>query len=276
VGAQRRPHRHAGWTPESGFLPYRWEGYSEGLLLYVLALGSPTSPVPATSYDAFTSTYDWKNIYGYGVVYAGPLFIHHFVHMFLDLRVIQDAYMRRQGSDYFENSRRSTYVQQQYAIRNPHLFAGYGEHCWGLTASEGPGLEVVVIDGTERHFLGYAARGAPYDPDDGTLSPWVVITALPFTPEIVLPTITHISQTYPQLQGPYGLTCSFNPTFRGAGAAANGWFSTQYYGLNEAPIVIMIEQSRSGLLWTLMKRCRPLITGLQRAGFSGGWLDQLA
>lgn len=262
-----------GWTPEHGFLNDRWQGFDEALLLYLLGLGSPTAPLPPASYEAWASTYAWKNIYGYEVLYAGPLFIHQFPQLFLDFRGIQDTAMRVHDSDYFENSRRSTYIQQQYAIRNPQNFVGYGAHCWGLTASEGPGPAVVLIDGIERHFLDYSARGAPDGPDDGTLSPWVAITALPFAPEIVVPTITHIIQTYPQLQGPYGLTCSLNPTFR-AGDAAQGWFSTHYYGLNEAPIVIMIENYRSELLWKLMHRCTPLITGLRSAGFSGGWLDQ--
>ena len=102
--------------------------------------------------------------------------------------------MRDRGIDYFENSRRATYVQQQYAIRNPLEFEGYGEFCWGITASDGPGRRRCKIDGVERRFFDYEARGAPYGPDDGTIAPWAVVASLPFAPEIVLPTIEHFDQ----------------------------------------------------------------------------------
>ena len=116
-----------GWKPESGFLPYRWEGYDEALLLYVLGLGSPTYPLPTESYAAWASTYEWKEIYGYEFLYAGPLFIHQFSHVWIDFRGIQDEFMRGRGIDYFENSRRATYVQQEYAARNPLGFKGYSK-----------------------------------------------------------------------------------------------------------------------------------------------------
>ncbi len=128
-----------GWTPERGFIKYRWEGYDEALLLYVLGLGSPTYPLPESSYSAWTATFRWEQCYGYDYLYAGPLFIHQLSHVWIDLRGLQDAFMRSKGSDYFENSRRATFVQQRYAIDNPRGFEGYGEHCWGITASEGPG-----------------------------------------------------------------------------------------------------------------------------------------
>ena len=128
-----------GWKPESGFLPWRWEGYDEALILYLLGLGSPTHPLPAESYVAWASTYDWKNVYDSELLYAGPLFTHQLSHVWIDFRGIQDEFMRGRGIDYFENSRRATYVQQQYAMRNPRGFKQYGEHCWGITASDGPG-----------------------------------------------------------------------------------------------------------------------------------------
>ena len=119
-----------GWTPESGFLPSRWEGYSEALVLYALGLGSPTYPLAEESYQAWTSTYRWERVYDYEFLSAGPLFIHQLSHLGIDFRQIWDAFMREHETDYFENSRRATYIQQQYAIRNPHGFTGYGEHCW--------------------------------------------------------------------------------------------------------------------------------------------------
>jgi hypothetical protein len=91
--------------------------------------------------------------------------------MWIDFRGIQDEFMREKGIDYFENSRRATYAQQQYAIRNPLDYKGYNDRCWGITASDGPGPTCVKIEGVERHFFDYTARGIPYGPDDGTIAP---------------------------------------------------------------------------------------------------------
>ena len=261
-----------GWKPESGFLPYRWNGYDEALLLYVLGLGSPTHPLPTESYPAWLSTYIWKKIYGHEFLYAGPLFIHQLSHVWIDFRGIQDAFMLDKGIDYFENSRRATYVQQQYAIQNPLEFEGYGEHCWGITASDGPGWRTHLIKGIERPFYGYYARGVPYGPDDGTISPWATAASLPFAPEIVLPTLRGFHDIALKIDHPYGFKASFNPTFPDGSGSEPGWVSPFYFGLNQGPIVLMIENYRSGLLWRLMRKCPYLITGLRRAGFTNGWL----
>lgn len=259
-----------GWKPESGFLKYRWEGYSEALLLYVLGLGSPTYPLPEESYAAWTKTYRWKKLYGHEFLYAGPLFVHQLPHLWIDFRGIQDEFMRVRGIDYFENSRRATYVQQAYAIHNPRGFKGYGEYIWGITASDGPGPATRKVDGIERRFYDYRARGIPYGPDDGTLAPWAVVASLPFAPEIVLPTIKHFDETFPEMTSKYGFKCSYNPTF--SGGSRKGWISKGYYGLDQGPIVLMIENYRSGFLWRLMRRNPYIITGLRRAGFTNGWL----
>jgi hypothetical protein len=261
------------WKPGRGFLHARWEGYNEALLLYVLGLGSPTHALPEQSYRAWTRTYRWRKLYGQEFLYAGPLFIHQLSHLWIDFRGIPDEYMRERGIDYFENSRRATLAQQQYAIRNPRKFVGYGEHCWGLTASDGPGPAVRRVNGRQRRFYDYRARGIPNGPDDGTISPWAAVASLPFAPEIVLPTIDHFSEAHPQLMGDYGLRCSFNPTFKNGSRSGTGWHSQGYYGLEQGPIVLMIENYRSGFLWTLMKRCPYLVTGLRRAGFADGWLS---
>src|SRR2546421_5773525 len=254
-----------GWKPERGFLKHRWEGYSEALLLYVLGLGSPTHPLLEDSYTAWTKTYRWRKLYGHEFLYAGPLFVHQLSHLWLDFRGIQDEFMRARGIDYFENSRRATYVQQQYAIRNPRKFKGYGEHIWGITASDGPGPATRKVDGLVRRFYDYKARGIPYGPDDGTLAPWAVVASLPFAPEIVLPTIKCFDETYPEMTSKYGFKCSYNPTF--SGGSRKGWISKGYYGLDQGPIVLMIENYRSGFLWRLMRRSPYIITGLRRAGF---------
>ncbi len=259
-----------GWRPENGFIKYRWQGYNEALLLYVLGLASPTHPLPANSYRAWTKTYKWKKIYGHEFLYAGPLFIHQLSHMWIDFQGIQDDYMRKRRSDYFENSRRATYIQQQYAIRNPRGFKGYGEHIWGLTASDGPGPASKKIKGKLHRFYDYSARGVPNGPDDGTLAPWAVVASLPFAPDIVLPSIQYFDQTFPEMTSHYGFKCSFNPTF--STAASKEWISKGYYGLDQGPIVLMIENYRSGFLWRLMRRCPYIKEGLRLAGFSGGWL----
>jgi hypothetical protein len=261
-----------GWKPESGFINYRWTGYSEALILYVLALASPTFPVPANSYRAWTRTYQWKKLYGYEHLYAGPLFIHQLSHMWIDFHGIQDEYMRRKGIDYFENSRRATYAQQQYAMRNPRRFKGYGEFIWGLTASDGPGPATRRINGKTVTFYDYKGRGIPFGPDDGTLAPWAVIASLPFAPEIVLPSVSYFNQKFPEMTSKYGFKCSYNPTFTATKGKGKGWVSLGYYGLDQGPIVAMIENYRSGFLWKLMKGCPYIVAGLQRAGFSGGWL----
>ncbi len=264
-----------GWTPEHGFLPHRWEGYDEALLVYVLGLGSPTHPLPPESYPAWASTYEWKTVYGIPFLYAGPLFTHQLSHLWIDLRGIQDAFMRARGIDYFENSRRATLVQQQHAIRNPGRYAHYGALCWGITASDGPGDVTRVIDGVTRRFFDYMARGVPCGPDDGTIAPWAVVASLPFAPEIVLPTVADFRRWQrPGIEHRYGFKATFNPTFPDPGGHPDGWISPWYFGLNVGPIVVMIENYRSGMVWRLLRGCRAVVAGLQAAGFEGGWLPR--
>lgn len=258
-----------GWTPERGFLHSRWEGYTEALLLYALAAGSPTYPVPPSAFRASTRLYRWKSVYGYDYLYAGPLFIHQFSHLWIDFRGIADHYMRKRGIDYFENSRRATLVQREYAARNPRGFVGYDENAWGVTASDGPGAAVRMVNGRRRRFWGYRARGVPFGPDDGTLAPWAAIASLPFAPNAVLAQLRARPETGDI--GRAGYERSHNPTFPN-GDARLGWVSGHEYALNQGPIVMAIENYRTGLLWQLMRRCRPLATGLRRNGFAGGWL----
>lgn len=260
-----RAVRH-GWKPESGFLKYRWQRYSEASLLYVLGLGSPTYPLPAESYRAWTYGFQWRKYFGYEFLYAGPLFIHQLPQVWLDLRHIQDPYMRRKKTTYFENSRTATLVQQQYAIHNPHRFARYSKHCWGITASDGPGDKTLHIGGRKRRFFAYLARGVPLGPDDGTISPWAAVSSLPFAPEIVLPTIRYLDGLRLRGNKPYGFEASFNPTYPAKGNP-NGWVSRWHYGLNQGPVVLMIENYRSGFLWELMRHCPYIANGLRRAGF---------
>lgn len=160
--------------------------------------------------------------------------------------------------------------QREYAIRNPGGFRGYNENCFGISAGEGPGWETHRVDGVERHFYGYLARGVPYGPDDGTLAPWAVLGSLPFAPEIVLPLLRHLREAYPTVMNQHLFKCSFNPTFPDENKS--GWIASGLFGLELGPIVLMIENYRSGFLWALMRRCPYLVRGLSEAGFSKGWL----
>jgi len=261
-----------GWRPETGFIPHTYTGYDEALLLYLLGLGSPTFPLPPESYAAYCSTYQWKRIYGHEVLYSGPLFTHQLSHLWVDLRGIQDEFMRDHGSDYFENSRRATYIHQEYARQNPLEFAGYGEHCWGITASDGPGFETRRVNGIEREFFGYRARGAPYGPDDGTLSPWVVVASLPFAPEIVIPTLRTMAQLDLGATKRYGFKPSFNATYAVPDSPTGWWVTPYHFGIDQGPVILMVENYRTGLIWELMRRCPYVVAGLRRAGFQGGWL----
>ena len=236
MGAAWRDDGHARLQAEIGILKYRWEGYDEALLLYVLGLGSPTYRLPEESYQAWLSTYVWKKIYDYEFVYAGPLFIHQLSHICVDFRGIRDAYMRDKGLDYFENSRRATYVQRENAIHNPLEFALYDKDCWGITASDGPGPATLKVDGIERQFFDYVARGVPHGPDDGTIAPWSVVASLPFAPEIVLPAVRYFADRVKLKQVDwYGFKASFNPTYPVKSGNPWGWVSPWNYGLNQAP-----------------------------------------
>jgi hypothetical protein len=262
-----------GWKPESGFLEHRWEGYNEAMLLYVLGLGSPTYPLPEASYAAWASTYQWENCYGQEYLYSGSLFTHQLSHVWIDFRGIQDAFMREKDIDYFENSRRATYVQRSYAIDNQLEFVGYCHCRWGITASDGPGPITLNVNGIEREFFHYVARGVPVGPDDGTIAPGAVVASFPIAPEIALRAKEHIIHELElTLLHPYGFKATFNPTFPEKSGSPHGWVSPWHYGLNQGPIILMIENYRTGLLWQLMRQCPYVVKGLRRAGFVGDWL----
>ena len=265
-----RPTISHGWKPESGYLNYCWDGYSEAIVLYALALGSPTHPLDEDCYHSWTATYQWENLYGHDYLYAGPLFVHQFSHAWIDFRGIQDRFMREKRCDYFENSRRATEVQREYARRNPRSFAGYDENCWGFTACDGPSDDDPQVTNEQRRLFGYAARGVPYGPDDGTLAGWAALASVPFAPEIALSAVRSMARRYPEMRIGMRYASSFNPTV----ATADGrvWVSPGHFGLDQGIVTMMIENYRSQLIWRLMRSCSYIITGLRRAGFRGGWL----
>jgi hypothetical protein len=129
-----------------------------------------------------------------------------------------------------------------------------------------------VVNGVEREFFDYIARGAPFGPDDGTVAPWVVVASLPFAPEIVIPTARHFARMELGMTRLYGFKPSFNQSFVVDDSPAGWWVSPYHFGIDQGPVVLMIENYRTGLLWNIMRRCLPLVTGLHRAGFNGGWL----
>ena len=277
------PYISMGWFPDRGFIDSDWRGYNEGMIIYILALGSPTHPIEPAAWTAWTSGYPWETFYGQTHVNFAPLFGHQYSHMFVDFRGIQDAYMRAKGIDYFENSRRATYAQRAYAIDNPNHWRGYGTNLWGLTASDGPMDTTIVIDGVQRTFHGYWARGAAATeiPDDGTIAPTAAGGSIPFAPEIAVPVLKAMRATYGDtLFTAYGFRDALNPTLASVTGMRSGftvpgvaWFDTDYLGIDQGPLLIMTENYRTGLIWNLMRRSPYIRAGLQRAGFTGGWLQ---
>ena len=271
------------WKPEDGMHGYDYKGYEEAMILYVLALGSPTYPISTDAWPARTSNYQWGRFYDFEFVSYAPLFIHQYSHVWIDFRGIRDAYMRDKGMDYFQNSRRATYAQRAYAMDNPNGFRDYGGDIWGLTACIGPGGGKANVNGRPVEFHTYWARGASTGDirDDGTIAPTAAGGSVPFAPEIAIPALKAMRTRYGErLFRRYGFVDSFNVTFPLAGIAARegtvhpeGWFSDNYLGIDQGPIVLMAENHRSGLVWEIMKRNPYIIRGLCRAGFSGGWLE---
>ncbi len=284
----RSPLVSMGWTPGGKFIPHDWKGYDEAMILYILALGSPTHPVQPDAWAAWASTYHltWGSFMG-GLPHIGfaPLFGHQYSESWIDFRGIRDAFMRLHDMDYFENSRRSVVGQHAYAVATTGHFRGYGDDIWGLTACNGPGnFTWTRPDGTSMKFHGYRARGADvgHRIDDGTIAPTAAIASIVFAPELVLPTIQAMYRRYGTwLYSKYGFVDAFNPSFRLAKAklrsgkvvAGEGWFDNEYLGIDQGPILLMIENYRSGFVWKVMRRNPHIRRGLERAGFQGGWLE---
>ncbi|HEX8010474.1 MAG TPA: glucoamylase family protein [Casimicrobiaceae bacterium] len=278
----RAPAISLGWTPEDGFLEYDWRGYNEAMLVYLLALGSPTHAVGPQAWAEWTSTYDksWRTVFGQELLSFAPLFGHQYTQVWVDFRKLQDDYMRRRGLDYFENSRRAIYAQQAYAIANPLRCADYGATIWGITASDGPAdIELEDASG-KRRFRTYAARGMDAQ-DDCTLAPTAAVASIPFAPELAIPAVLDMYRRFGKyIYSDYGFLDAFNPSFRfdvplryGRAVAGFGWVDGDYLGIDQGPIAAMIENHRTGLVWRVMKMNPHVRRGLERAGFSGGWLS---
>ena len=274
-----------GWKPERGVLPHAYEGYNEAMILYVLALGSPTHPVEPRAWEAYTKSYVWEDFHGEAHLQFSPLFGHQYSHVWIDFRGIQDPYMKAKGIDYFENSARATRSQRAYAIANPMGWKDYGENVWGLTACDGPVNARLEYNGTVRQFQTYSARGASGKRvrDDGALAPTAVGGSLPFAPDICLPAMKAMKARYGEaLYSKYGFLDCFNPSFNypdvklghGRLVEGKGWFDTDYLGIDQGPILTMIENWRAEFVWKTMCKNAYVRGGLKKAGFTGGWLKQ--
>lgn len=262
-----------GWHPERGFLPARWDGYNEAMILIIMALGSPTHAIHDSAWNSWCKTYEWSDFYGHEHVNFTPLFGHQYSHMYIDFRNIFDPYMQERGIDYFENSVRATLSNRAYCIDNPSGFTGYDKRTWGLTACDGPADEKRIIEGDTIQFYTYRARGASNREvvDDGTIAPTAAGGSIPFAPDLCIEALFHMRQTYgDDLFKEYGFLDSFNPTFK-----EGGWFDDDYLGIDQGPLLIMLENHQSGLIWEVMKKNKYIIAGLKKAGFTGGWINDL-
>jgi hypothetical protein len=250
-----------GWTPEEKLHDFGWIGYNEAMFLYILAAGSGLDNAKQR-YQSWLKTYQWYTPYkGLSHVAFPPLFGHQFSEAFIDFRGVVDEYMKVKGIDYFENSRRATYVQRRYAQDNPKGWVGYDSLCWGVTASDGPPDKYNFAD---KKFLGYAGRGTSGPDynyyDDGTIAPYAALSSLPFAPEIVLPTIKSMNKKFGnRLWGKYGYYDAFNQTAK--------WIDDDFLGIDEGPMLIMIENFRTGLVWKYEMNDPIIQKGLNKLGF---------
>ena len=263
-----------GWNPDNvaghgtGFYGFgKWIGYNEAMIMYLIAIGSPTHPVPATDWNFWVSGYPWGQFsvnVGYYVQFA-PLFGHQYSHCWVDFRRQWDPYMQLKGISYFENSRRATLSQIAYARQKGvfeqffptnHTYQyGYSDSLWGFTASDDPS--------------GYAAHGAPSGYDNGTIAPTAAISSMPFAPESVWKCVNnmyaHKNSVYQgklfPYWGPYGFGDAFNPE-------QTVWYGTAVLGIDQGPIVLMLENYRTNAVWQRCMTNPDLLNGLSLAGFT--------
>ncbi len=237
-----------GWFPPGSFIANNWSGYNEGMIIYLLGLGKATNPLPASAWSYWTSGYTWATNYGQAYVPFPPSFGHVYSHCWVDFRHIADSYMNNHNSTYFENSRRATRAQLAYCIANPSHWPGYSSNVWGLTACDDP-------------YVGYEAHGAPpAQNDDGTIAPTGPGGTIAFTPEYSLPSLKYFYNQFRTLiWTDYGFRDAFN--------LRPPWFDTDELGIDQGPMVIMIENYRTQRVWKLFMQNVEVQRGLQQAGF---------
>ncbi|MEZ4771805.1 MAG: glucoamylase family protein [Bacteroidia bacterium] len=241
------------WSPNFAWeMNFGIEGYNECLITYVLAASSPTHGVPAEVYhEGWARNGNFvggPTKYGYTLAlkhngspeYGGPLFWSHYSFLGLDPRHLKDQY-----ADYWEHNRNHVLIDRQYCINNPSGYVGYGENCWGLTSSYSPN--------------GYS--GHKPEEDLGVISPTAALSSFPYTPEYSMDALRHFyNDLGDKIWGPYGFYDAFSET--------QNWYPQKYLAIDQGPIVVMIENHRSGLLWDLFMSCPEVKTGLDKLGFT--------
>jgi hypothetical protein len=229
-----------GWRPESGFIKSRWDTYSEHILLQILALGSPTHPIAADTWLAWKR--DVGEYKGHKTFACGPLFTHQYSQAFLDLRNRRDSL----GHDYFESSIQATLANRQFCIDQSGKFKTYSTNIWGLSACDNPDKS-------------YEAYGAPpgYIHHDGTISPWNTAASVVFTPELVVASVKEMRHSQPRLWGRYGFAGAFN--------LDREWFAPDVIGIDLGAAVLMIENYRSGQVWSGFMKIPAIQAGLKNA-----------
>ncbi len=264
-----------GWHPEKGFIESEWAGYNEAMVLLIMAMGSSSHPIPDSSWTKWCSTYPLDTFYGQKNVQFDPLFGHQYSHIWIDFRGIQDSFMRVNNDDYFENSKKATLANRAYCISNPMKWQGYQENQWGLTACDGPTNGKMTIDGIERQFYDYRARGAASIQivDDGTIAPTAAGGSFPFTPKESEACLKYMwEKHYANLVGEFGFKDAYNLTYKDE-KHPNGWFDIDYLSIDQGPILLMIQNHETQIIWNTMKKNPYILNGLNKAGFKGGWLE---
>lgn len=228
-----------GWTPESGFLDAAWDHFDESMLLYALAIGSPTHPIPASVWN------DWARPLhraDESIVLPGdPLFVYQYPQAFLNLRGLEDAY-----ANYWNNTARACERHHAYILENQDDYATYAHGAWGLSASDGP--------------EGYRAYGASPVNNDGTLAPYASAACLPFTPEIALDSLRALLSAYGErVWREYGFVSAVNE--------AEGWYSRDHIGIDEGDILLMLANAQDGLVWDLFMSHPSVQAALDAMGF---------
>ncbi|ESQ74336.1 glucoamylase family protein [Asticcacaulis sp. AC402] len=276
------------WTPETGFSAWVWRGYSEAKCMYLLAEGSETHPVEPGTWEKWQATWpnNWTLEGDMRHIGCAPLFTHQYTEMWVDFRGIQDDLMRREALDYFENSRRATYANQDYCIRNPKGWKGYAAHVWGLTACNGPAEAKATYNGKDVQFWRYAMRGPDTSIggiDDGTIAPTAAVTSIGLTPEISIPCMVKMYEAYGgAIYGEFGFVQSFNRSFTypfipltGGGRLHKrfGWVDDAIFSLEHGSMIGMIANYRAETVWKAMRTSAHLRRCLRAVKFSGGWLS---
>jgi hypothetical protein len=241
------------WSPNNGWsMNFPLRGFNETLITYVLAASGERYPVSANVYHRGWAQSDFfkngKKFYGYllplGFDYGGPLFFSHYSFLGLDPKGLKDQY-----ADYWEQNQHHTLINHAYCVDNPGRFKGYGENCWGLTACD--------------TYYGYDA----YSPvnDSGTIAPTAALSAFPYTPEYSMKALKHFYYDLgDKIWGEYGFVDAFNES--------KNWYAKSYLAIDEGPIIVMIENYRSGLLWKLFTSCPEIKNGLRKLGFQAPYL----